>query len=65
MRSDKPKECKGMAASTGGGEKRKSGGKTNDDRKKVSFAKKLKVAKAYVAKIEQQAADCTSGEETE
>ena len=50
-----------MAASVGG-EKRKSG---DDDKKKVSFAKKLKVAKAYVAKIEQQAADCTSGEETE
>jgi hypothetical protein len=54
-----------MAASTGEGEKKKSGGKTNDDRKKVSFAKKLKVSKAYVAKIEQQAADSTSGEETE
>ena len=64
-RAHKPKECKGMAASTGGGEKRKSGDNTNDDRKKATFAKKLKVAKAYVAKIEQQAADCSSGEETD
>ena len=54
-----------MAASTGGGEKRKSGDNTNDDRKKANYAKKLKVAKAYVAKIEQQAADCSSGEETD
>ncbi len=55
----------GMTASTGGREKRKSGGKTDDDRKKVSFAKTFEVAKAHVAKIEQQAVDSTSGEETE
>jgi hypothetical protein len=54
-----------MTASTGGREKRKSGGKTDDDRKKVSFAKTFEVAKAHVAKIEQQAVDSTSGEETE
>ena len=56
-----PKECKDAAA------KATTGKRGGDDKKnKTSNAKKLKVARAYVAKLEQRSTDDdTSGNETE
>ena len=62
-RAHKPSECKGIAAGTKReAESSKSGGKGD---KKNRLAKKLKVAKAYVAKIEQKAANLESSSESE
>lgn len=36
-----------------------------DKKKKPGFAKKLRVAKAYKAKMEQQAAESASGDESD
>ena len=60
-RAHEPKECKGAAA------KATSGKRGGDDKKgKTSNAKKLKVARAYVAKLEQRSTDDdTSGNDTE
>jgi hypothetical protein len=54
-RAHKPSECKGLSSDAGARDKRKRDSKGSD--KENSFAKKLKVAKAYVAKLEQQLAD--------
>jgi hypothetical protein len=66
-RAHKPSECKGLASASG--EKRKPSTNTSPNpKKKANFAKKLKVAKAYVAKIEQRAKECEtddSGEDSE
>ena len=61
-RAHKPKECKGLAADAAGDKRKRES--TGSD-KKNAIEKKLKVAKAYVARIEQQAAESTLGEETE
>jgi hypothetical protein len=62
-RAHKPSECKGIAAGTKReAETSKSGGKGD---KKNRLAKNLKVAKAYVAKIEQRAANLESSSESE
>ena len=60
-RAHEAKECKGAAA------KPTAGKRGNFDKKgKTSNAKKLKVARAYVAKLEQRSTDDdTSGNETE
>jgi hypothetical protein len=62
-RAHKPKECKGIAES--GSAKRGAEKGTKD--KKQHLAKKLKVAKAYIARIEKQAAEAetTSGTESD
>ena len=62
-RAHKPKECKGIAES--GTAKRGAEKGTKD--KKQHLAKKLKVAKAYIARIEKQAAEAetTSGTESD
>jgi hypothetical protein len=54
-RAHKPSECKGLSSDAGAKDKRKRDSKGSD--KGNSFAKKLKVARAYVAKLEQQSAD--------
>jgi hypothetical protein len=66
-RAHKPKECKGGAQASSGG-KREATTETSSDKgnKKEKLAKKLKIAKAYVARIEKQASEVgSSGEETE
>ena len=65
-RAHKPKECKGKAAQTLHKRDAKSTDNKDKFKKKDRLAKKLKIAKAYVAKIERQAAenDDTSGDET-
>ena len=60
-RVHQPKECKGGGAAENKRSIEIDGKKT----KKVSFAKKLKIAKAYVAKIEKQAAEKDSDDESE
>jgi hypothetical protein len=58
-RAHKPSECKGLGSDGGTAkDKRKRDGKGSDKGKSV--AKKLKIAKAYVAKLEQQSADTSS-----
>ena len=60
-RAHEPKECKGAAAKQANGKRG-----TSDKKGKTSRAKKLKVARAYVAKLEQRSTDDdTSGNETE
>ena len=61
-RAHKPKECKGIAES---GKKRDGESSKKGDKKHL--AKKLKVAKAYIARIEKQAAedDIASGTESD
>jgi uncharacterized protein (UPF0276 family) len=54
-RAHKPSECKGLSLDIGAKDKRKRDSKGSD--KGNSFAKKLRVARAYVAKLEQQSAD--------
>jgi hypothetical protein len=61
-RAHNPKECKGVAANTGGKRKPDEG---VDDKKKSHFAKKLKVARAYLAKIESQATESESDDDTD
>jgi hypothetical protein len=51
-RAHKPKECKGLSDT---GTKREGDQNKNDNKKHL--AKKLKVAKAYIARIEKQAAE--------
>ncbi len=66
-RVHKPTECKGLA-STSGGKRKPSTNSSPNPKKKDNFAKKLKVAKGYVAKIEQHARECEtddSGEDSE
>ena len=66
-RAHKPTECKGKA-STSGGKRAPSTNSSPNPKKKANFAKTLKVAKANVAKIEQQARECeahNSGEASE
>ena len=62
-RAHKPKECKGIANA---GTKREGGENDKKDNKK-HLAKKLKVAKAYIARIEKQAAEAetTSGTDSD
>jgi hypothetical protein len=62
LRAHNPKECKGTAAPSPG-EKTKV--ESLDKKKKPGFAKKLRVAKAYKAKMEQQAAESASGNESD
>jgi len=63
-RAHKPKECKGAAQTVGN--KRDFSESGNKNNKKAQFAKKLKIAKAYVARIEKQATEIeSSGEDTE
>ena len=53
-RAHEPNECRGAATHTPA----KTGKRSSDDKKKpTSVAKKLKVAKAYVAKLEQRSAE--------
>jgi len=61
-RAHKPKECKGIANPSN---KRDSEGDKKSDKKHL--AKKLKIAKAYVARIEKQAdeAESSSGTDTD
>jgi hypothetical protein len=59
-RAHKPKECKGIAESGTAKRSAKKGKKDKDH-----LAKKLKVAKAYIARIEKQAADAESTSGTE
>ena len=59
-RAHKPKECKGIAES---GTKRN--GETNKKGDKKHLAKKLKVAKAYIARIEKQAAEADMASSTD
>ena len=59
-RAHKPKECKGLATSAAG-DKRKRESIGPDKRK--SIEKKLKVAKAYIAKMEQFAEKDTTTED--
>lgn len=61
-RAHNPKECKGVAASAGG---KRSKPDESGEKKKANLAKKLKVAKAYVAKMEQQAATESETEDEE
>jgi hypothetical protein len=64
-RAHKPKECKGTAAPPTEANKRKREVGGGDEKKKVKFAKKLKVARAYVAKIEKEAAAANSSDSGE
>ena len=52
-RAHKPKECKGLATAEATGDKRKRDS-TGSDKKKL-IEKKLKIAKAYIARMEQTA----------
>jgi hypothetical protein len=55
-RAHKPKECKGGAAAAQSGSKRQADAAAGEesDKKRDKLAKKLKVARAYVAEIEKQ-----------
>ncbi len=59
-RAHKPKKCKGIAES--GNKRDGESGKKGD---KKHLAKKLKVAKAYIARIEKQAAEADTASGTE
>jgi hypothetical protein len=61
-RAHKPKECKGITTT---GNKREAEGERKGNKKHL--AKKLKIAKAYVARIEKQAdkAESSSGTDTD
>jgi hypothetical protein len=62
-RAHKPKECKGLGADAPGDKRKRDS--TGSDKKK-SIEKKLKVAKAYIAKMEQSAErDATEDEDSE
>ncbi|KAI2497425.1 hypothetical protein MHU86_17083 [Fragilaria crotonensis] len=62
-RAHKPKECKGLAADAAGDKRKRES--TGSDKKKA-IEKKLKVAKAYVAKMEQSVEkDTTEDEDSE
>jgi len=64
-RAHKPKDCKGVAAAKTNGKRTAESTSGSGKSKKEKLAKKLKIAKAYVAKMEKQAAENdTSGEET-
>ena len=64
-RAHKPKECKGLATTDAAGDKRKRDPTTGSEKKKT-IDKKLKVAKAYIAKMEQSAdKDTTEDEDSE
>ena len=63
-RAHKAQDCKGLSQASG--EKRKQvTDSSTPKKKKTNFAKKLKVARAYVAKIEQQAKDCEDNDSDE
>lgn len=55
-RAHKPKECKGLMPATDSAEGKRKTSEVESNRKKSIAKKKLKVAKAYVAEIEKQAA---------
>ena len=62
-RAHKPKECKGLGADASGDKRKRDS--TGSDKKK-SIEKKLKVAKAYIAKMEQSVErDTTEDEDSE
>lgn len=61
-RAHDPKDCKGAAAAVTPENKRKA--ESSSEKKKPNLAKKLKVAKAYVAKIEQQVAESASEDDS-
>ncbi len=62
-RAHKPKECKGLGADASGDKRKRDS--TGSDKKK-SIEKKLKVAKAYIAKMEQSVErDATEDEDSE
>jgi hypothetical protein len=62
-RAHKPKECKGLGADATGDKRKRDS--TGSDKKK-SIEKKLKVAKAYIAKMEQSVErDATEDEDSE
>ena len=62
-RAHKPKECKGLGADACGDKRKRDS--TGSDKKK-SIEKKLKVAKAYIAKMEQSVErDATEDEDSE
>ena len=62
-RAHKPKECKGLGADAPGDKQKRD--LTGSDKKK-SIEKKLKVAKAYIAKMEQSVErDATEDEDSE
>ena len=63
-RAHKPKECKGLASTEATGDKRKRDS-TGSDKKKRTIEKKLKIAKAYIAKMEQAADKEVSSEDSE
>jgi hypothetical protein len=66
-RAHKPTECKGIAASGASGGKRNAPKDGKSKYSKDRMTKKLKVAKAFVAKLEKQAAEAgseSSGDET-
>ena len=65
-RAHKPKECKGGAQASSGSKHEATETSSDKGNKKEKLAKKLKIAKAYVARIEKQASEVgSSGEETE
>ena len=62
-RAHKPKECKGLGADASGDKRKRDS--TGSDKKK-SIEKKLKVAKAYIAKMEQSVErDATEDKDSE
>ncbi|KAI2496052.1 hypothetical protein MHU86_18473 [Fragilaria crotonensis] len=65
-RAHKPNECKGGAQASSGSKREATDTSNDKGDKKEKLAKKLKIAKAYVARIEKQASEAvSSGEETE
>ncbi len=63
-RAHKAQDCKGLSQASGEKRKQETDSPTSK-KKKTNFAKKLKVARAYVAKIEQQAKDCEDNDSDE
>ncbi len=65
-RAHKPNDCKGGAQASHGNKREATETSSNKGDKKDRLAKKLTIAKAYVARIEKQASEVgSSGEETE
>lgn len=62
-RAHKPKECKGLASTETSGDKRKRDSTGSD--KKKTIEKKLKIAKAYIARMESTADAGATSEDSE
>ena len=64
-RAHDPSECMGIAECGTNNRKTTATATRNDQRSKSTAAKKLKVARAYVAKLEQQASSGDDSDEVE